>query len=354
MSLTNTAIIGKLPGYNKNIDADGEFQKNLLKGITYIDFFPASYKAATNINGAANIPIDELLDRWSDQILKSPALFERETEKSVDMLKSVLERMYEEYTFLGSNFSSIEKIRIVAANDSTFTETFNNNYDNSNGIQGLFNTVKNSKMVQWGQMYAKGMASMSHATLLETVGKAGFLGQENNLATLLKGAAFSMNLAAPLLWNSSQYNSSLTVFIKLISPVGTPECIQRNILKPLMYLLAASSPVTSSGLLTGVPMLWEVQAQGVTNFRLGAINSMSVIRGSFETTFNTELQPTIVDVRLGITPLLTDFAVQSQTSAPSIYQKGNAKYFGVQNPSDISRGTLNTNGDPEKVITIKI
>ncbi len=370
MSLANTAVIGKLPGYNINIDKDRDFQKNLLKGVTFIDLFPTTYTFFTSKDPTAPganesrstttmaVELENWFETFTKLLTTESGLFKRETKQAIEMYSGALTRLKTEYPFLGSTFDAAQKIRIVAANDSTFTESFSSSYGNDNGIVGLYDKVKGSKFVQWGHMYKKGIASMSHANLQELVGKSmlsSSLGGSANWSTLLEGAAFGMNLAAPQMWNSSQYNSNLTVFVKLISPVGTEECIQQNILKPLMYLLAASSPISATGMMSGVPMLWEVQAHGVTNFRLGAITNMTVIRGSFETTFNQKLQPTILDVRLTITPLMQDFAIQSNTEAKSIYTKTARNSLGAQNPSDVMEGSLNTSHPlAEEIVSIKL
>ena len=145
-----------------------------------------------------------------------------------------------------------------------------------------------------------------------------------------------------------------SIFIKLIAPVGTPECIQHNILKPLLYLVAAASPMTAHGLVYGFPLLWKINAKGIAQFRLGGIAAMSVIRGSFETTFNKDFQPTVVDVRLTIVPLLTSFASQVG-DAENIYEltNGNNSPLSIQHPGDISTGTMQTNQN-ESIVSIKL
>jgi len=355
----SSAIIGKLPGYNKNIDTiNNDFEKNLLKGVTFIDMYPTSYESiflTTN-----SFSSDGFFSEYVKKIYEEPGLFRRENKTSLKMFQSILKRLQSKYTYLGSNFAETEKIKIIAANDSTFTETFTNSYDNTNVIQNLYDKFKNSDTAKLTQRMVKGSSSMSHANMVEMVGNARVgVGEHstelsNNWATLLQGAAYGMNLSTPQMWSNSTYDSSLTVFVKLVAPVGTQKCIENNILKPLMFLLAASSPITAGGTITGVPLLWEVQAQGVTNFRLGAINSISVIRGSFETTFNTDLQPTILDVRLSIVPLLKDFAFQSSTKRKSVYDQ--PEYLGSQNPGDIIRGTMNDNANfnADKIVSIKL
>jgi hypothetical protein len=249
-------------------------------------------------------------------------------------------------------FAEVKSLRLVAANDSTFNEVFSNSFDAENTITSLYNGAKNvlgaSQKGTMGMLNsmmrgAKSLDSMAMQDLLagiyKGVDKTGF----STLADLVSGAVLGMNIAAPQMWSGSSYSSTLTTFIKLVSPTGQPECIKKNILEPLMYLVAAASPITSYGIVYGYPLMWQVQAQGITNFRIGSIAALSIIRGSFETTFTKALQPTIIDVRLTIIPLLTDFAVQTMAAGDdkNIYKGDNPTYLGVQNPADIARGTMN-------------
>jgi hypothetical protein len=195
----------------------------------------------------------------------------------------------------------------------------------------------------WPGQLLKGTKGYSHADMINLMGEAyakvGEVGP-NALADIATGAFFGMDMALPTQWRSSSYTSSLTVFIKLVSPVGTEACIKKNILEPLLYLIAASSPITYGGIMYGFPLLWDIQAQGITNFRLGGIAAMSLIRGSFETTFNKTLQPTVIDVRLTIIPVLNEFASQVKADGqPEIYKTPDT--LGVANPSDIDRGLMN-------------
>jgi len=168
-----------------------------------------------------------------------------------------------------------------------------------------------------------------------------------------------MQLAVPTMWSQSQYTSTLTVFIKLVAPTGSEACIQKNIIEPILMLLAASSPVTVGGTMYGFPSLWDIHAHGITNFRLGGIAALSLIRGSFETTFTADLKPTSIDVRMTLVPLINDFGVQMANlkgDEHSIYK--HPEDLGVQNPGDIYRGmtntTLGSSGSEVTINTIKL
>ncbi len=362
--MSEQVIIGKIPGYNINIDHEKEFEKELMKGLTFIDLYPTSYTDSLDL-------INKLRDSTSggdgnagffgkklELLFKSPGLVKSNPsattgeattgDPSYDLFKSVLQRMQESFNFESdSTFAKAESIRIVAANDSTFTETFTNSFGEENMIVSGYETAKNiAGRIPIVSQFLKGAKSFDSMTMQNIVGGMFDITSQqtgrSGFAELATGAMLGMNIAAPQMWSASQYNSTLTLFIKLISPTGQPECIRKNILEPLLYLIAASSPITAYGMVYGYPLMWQVHAHGITNFRIGSIAALSIIRGSFETTFTTALQPTVIDVRLTIIPLLNDFAVQTKTGAPSIYDEERADFLGVQNPADTYRGTMNT------------
>ncbi len=360
------AIIGRIPGYNVKIDSTHEFEQELLKGITYIDMYPTSYTDslgllanASKATSVSNIFSTDALNFFGDQLAKlfeSPGLVQsvppaksstvNGQDPSSALFQSVLKRMEDSFG-LTKGFAKKKSIRIVAANDSTFTEVFSNSFGAENVVTSMFESAKTmannipytsqaTKAVRsFDSLAMQNLVGFAHKNLNETTGST-------TLASILSGVALGLNIAAPKIWSNSQYDSTLTLFIKLISPTGQPDCIRKNILEPLLYLIAASSPVTAYGVVYGYPLMWQVHAHGITNFRIGSVAALSIIRGSFETTFTKALQPTVVDVRLTIIPLLTDFASQTNLSnADSIYDKKNESFLGVQNPADVVRGTMN-------------
>ncbi len=364
----NTAIIGKIPGYNENIDSSKEFEQELLKGVTFVDLRPMSYQMGTPLGGGeVKDTFDFFTGVFTDlkEAQKKNGLFTKETTISKDVFHRILTRMQWDFE-LSDDFPKKDMIRIVCANDSTFTEQFSNSFGGENGIATIVNAAKEKWNSSKMGVLQKGLKSYSHSDMIDLAGsmhtKINGLGNSAGAADVATGVAFGMNIATPTTWDSSQYTSTLSIFLKLVAPVGTEECIKRNIVEPMMYLLAASSPLTYSGLMYGFPLLWDVQAHGITNFRIGAIAAVSFIRGSFETTFNTMLQPTVIDVRLTIVPLLNDFAVQPDDAegvsktVESIYD--NPESLGVQNPLDVITGTLNKHpkgpATAEKVLTIKL
>ncbi len=359
MAASDRVIIGKIPGYNTNIDYEKEFEKELRKGLTFIDLYPTSYTDSLGLTDKlreSSATNSASFSKMLEELFVSPGMV-RSTPSSTgggaftgdpsqELFTSVLTRMQQSFK-LPPAFAAAKSLRIVAANDSTFTETFSNSFGAENVIVSGFNAAKDfASRVPFLPSVIKGTKSFDSMALQQMVGgmfqSASNATASETFAELATGAALGMNIGAPQIWSASQYNSTLTLFIKLISPTGQPECIRKNILEPLLYLIAASSPITAYGMVYGYPLMWQVHAHGITNFRIGSIAALSIIRGSFETTFTTALQPTVIDVRLTIIPLLNDFAVQTTTDAPSIYDDERVDYLGVQNPADTFRGTMNT------------
>lgn len=326
-----TAIIGRLPGYNTNIDTNGQFVSQLLKGLTFIDLIPTSYRASIGATDAIT-NLGALLSKGTPFSHMSG-----ETEPT-KIFKNVLKGM-EAGLKLDGGFADVNSIRIIGANDSTFTENLANSFDGVNVIDtGLAAAKSRAKEGAIGKLVSA-IKSYNHENAVKIFTDQSMA--NNTLTQIAKGTLMGVNFARPSTWQQSQYTSTLTMFIKLVSPSGHEECIKRNILAPIMYLLAAGSPLTVHGFAYGLPMLWDVRAHGITRFKAGSIAAMTISRGSFETTFNDKYQPTVIDIRLTIIPLLQDFAVEHNTNTPGKLYKDDGS-LGVQHPGDIYTGTINS------------
>jgi hypothetical protein len=356
----NTAIIGKLPGYNENIDKDRIYEQDLLKGLAFIDMIPMSYTFGSALKEGN---LSDLFKKDLGEVLDRTSLFKSDDQTSLEIFKGILKRMQKDFR-LNDDFTSTNMLRLIAANDSTFTETFSNSFETDNSIFSTFNeTINKAGQNKYTQILSKGTTAYGQADMLKLIGNlqkgATGTGVNEGFADLATGAFFGMKFGAPSQWTASSYTSTLNVFIKLIAPTGTEKCIQENIIKPLLYLTAATSPITFGGLMYGFPLLWDIRARGIATFRLGAIAAMSIIRGTFETTFNNLLQPTIIDVRLTIVPVLNDFASQIyKEDQKSIYTR--PQDLGVQNPSDTFGAVINSSRSSpterlnEEILSIKL
>lgn len=322
------AIIGRLPGYNSNIDVNGQFVSQLLKGLTFIDLIPATYKLNPSFYTGFNADsfINVLSSTESPFIHESGGDAERH-------FKKILQTM-DDGLGLGSDFTNVSSIRILGANDSTFTESFSNNFDGVKTGNQSINALKGSRLGQAASRITDAYKSMNYEAAMNAFTNDNY---GSTVGDILKGSAMGVNFSSPSPWSASSYSSNLTMFIKLVSPSGHSECIKKNIIAPIMYLLAAGNPITARGFAYGFPMIWDVHAHGITRFKIGAISNMTLSRGSFETTFNDKYQPTVIDVRLNIVPLVQDFAVPYSDS--SLYTKDSK--LGTQTPGDIFNGSMN-------------
>jgi len=354
----NTAVIGRIPGYNRNIDAEGKFEKELLKGVTFIDLRPTSYKFGDALQ------THSFFNLWDDikATLDAPGLFQEDTQLAQVLFSKILVKMQTDLG-LPASFANNQMIRIIAANESTFNEVLSNSFDEDNALMAKVSDWSKNLSNSFGGQLIKGAKGFSHSGIIAELGKAyesmNQAAGANSFVDLIAGSLWGMDMAVPSTWQRSSYTSTLSLMIKLVSPTGSEKCIQKNILEPLLYLLAAASPITYGGIMYGFPMLWNVHAHGITNFRLGSIAAMTITRGSFETTFTKMLQPTVIDVRLTLIPIMNDFAVQVYADGQkSIYTEENQKWLGVQHPGDIKRGLMNNprgiNADKTEIVSIKL
>jgi len=115
-------------------------------------------------------------------------------------------------------------------------------------------------------------------------------------------------MALPKVWKESVFTPSLNVRIKLVSPYGTPESIQKHVLEPLLYILLLAAPTSDDGMTYGETGYVHVQAYGQSHMNLAFISDMNVSRSGPEITYNKYQQPLSVDVQLTITQALNGFA----------------------------------------------
>jgi len=335
-SSTNAmGIIGRIPGYNMDIDPSGYFSKILLRDVTYIDLYPAIYtlnddyfKSIQNLTSSTNTKIDltTIYQYQSGNKASTPLqIFKSSINKIAEYVEIKWKEAAPRYSseimmapgdnILDAGLEAIEEfrkqecLRILAANDSTFTETVSNNFgdtgildDLSNKALGMMGSTVQSKA---GVMQR--IQKLSYNTALETLVN---FSSSGSIFDVISGKVLGIQFSSPKAWQDSNYASTLSLFIKLASPSGSPADVLKYITLPILSMLSAGSPLTVNGVTYGMPLIWDVRAYGITRFKVGAIAAMTISRGSYETVFNYDKQPLLVDVRLNIIPLVQDFAVQ--------------------------------------------
>ena len=170
------------------------------------------------------------------------------------------------------------------------------------GIERLFQSTNKISALLKGNVAA--VDSQKMLDLLELKSSA----TDNQLLQILSAQALGIQTALPKMWMRSDYNNTSSFTIKLISPSGHIDDISKYILRPLRILTLACSPVTFDGASFGYPPIWKVETEGLSTSNLSAITAMTISRGGQDTMFNRYNQPTNVDVRLTVEPLVQGFA----------------------------------------------
>lgn len=361
---TSRAIIGSIPGYNTNIDPNGYYAKKLLSNINRVVLTPTGY--SLNLSGA--IPLLTGLERSND--LTSGKLFaigsnvntstgfgisgEKTigTETALGIWKSILESS-KSVSNIDPKYNidpNIQGLEILCTNDSTFTEVFSNNYkpswlDSNGQIQnfiGKFDTLKtiNSMMSSFDADAGRAIMRASNSG--------------NDILNILSGKALGFQTTLPKEWANSDYISGLQIMIRLVSPSGHWKDISQYIIKPMMYLINAASPVTYNGISYGHPMLWQIRAEGMQNIDIGAISTMTISRGGTDTIFNQYNQPLNIDIRISLESIINGFAIGI---GPNFYVNDSYanKASLITSPKDImdSFTYLSSNSTP-KEISVKL
>ena len=329
----NTIVIGKIPAYNSKISSTNgiDYQNRLLNNLTVTEFTPIGY--SINITDFQNIY--KLGQKLSPFSIGSDASILGNKVSTYNALKQWQNMQI---------FSGVDKpcdaFKIIATNDSTINETLINQYksnvlDNvgtwagNKFLGGAFTTatdfiagtVGNSASLDTG-------AALSLLENLQTL-------TDNQATNVLLGKMVGIQTAFPKIWSNSEYNNTSSFTIKLISPSGHPTDIINYIIKPLRALILSASPVTFDGISYGFPPLWAVEAKGMISMKLAAVTALTISRGGQDTLFNRFNQPTNIDVRITVEPVIQGFASPLMSGISEVPDaEGNIRMI-VQSPSSI-------------------
>jgi hypothetical protein len=249
------AILGLLPGYNKNIDTnDYKLEKDLIRNISFIDLQLSSYSIGENTKDAGVLKILETLSNSLMSSGKNLYNYKNFSTSSKDIIYATFNKIVQKY--LGTSFSTINGVRIIASSDSMATETISNNFGDSTIHQMLTQTkvMKGAASLSKYTNVAKEL-SYSNAFNMLTTNVASFL-------DIIKSSALGIQIALPKFFESSNYNHTMSVFFKLTSPSGDKDDIKKLVLDPLKLLMIISSPNSSTGLTYAYPFIYKVVAHG--------------------------------------------------------------------------------------------
>lgn len=339
--LEGMPYIGRVPAYNNNIDpantSGDAFVNRLKNNLTVIKFSPIGYRInkdyfnkSTNLLNNKNsvYEISSTLSNISDNVSLKNAL---------ELWHSIQSK---------NELNSYSGFKIVVNNDSTINETISNEYQD-NFINNIKNMQSLDKVKKVGQLLRGGATSMDSDSMRNLLMSTSNSGKENGLLSMLAGQAIGLQTSIPQIWVKSDYNNTSSFTIKLVSPYGHPDAIKHFITDPLIRLVSAAAAVTGDGIVYGYPPLWQVNAQGLIDIPLGAITAMTITRGGQDTVFNRFNQPTNVDVRLTVQPIVEGYATALNSN---LYKKGKMI---VSNPNSI-RNSFKQNKGSEVLDPIRL
>ena len=322
-------VIGKIPGYNSNIDNGNNYRSRLVGNLTKVKLTPTGYQINMGALSSDTSPVG-IAANLSNMYKVGGSIKGTipGTTTTIPDALTIWKNMLFSNSKAFQNLQYYNELDILCTNDSTMTETFSNGFGDS-AIDDLSNLLTRSGI---GKLITTGAKGIQAATTYNSNAMQGLLGAAANVgnknaveswAKAISAKALNVKIALPKQWVDSQYDNTLQLMIKLVSPNGHPTAIAKNILEPLFMLTTAAAPITYDGIIMGYPMLWEIKTQGLMDIKLGAITAMTITRGGTETQFNNYGQPLNVDVRLTISPLadyyVTPISLNSSPVGDDIY-----------------------------------
>jgi hypothetical protein len=180
--------------------------------------------------------------------------------------------------------------RLWITSQSTVSENVSNSYQ-ENAFTTLFN----------------GKAQEAKSALSGIFSKYGGKISDPRATGLLAGLLDAKQMSMPTIWESTDYSPSMSFTVKLTSPYGDPESYKRNIVKPLIGLLALISPSSTDGITYGLPPFFTVKAYGSMNLNLAILKDFTINRGGAETRFNAKKQPLEIEISMSFEAAVPGF-----------------------------------------------
>jgi len=319
-------IIGRIPGYNKNISnrsASGNdnksginYENRLRNNLTEVKLSPTGY--------SMNIPaiLDKTTKNGFFEIDGKVKAMAHNTITAVSQWNDICLKYFA--SELGTSTSTstsagnpIEELKILCTNDSTVNEGISNQYG------PILDSLSSAASATAGDAFGRTVSALRNAktylsatnainsltgndvlkTKADATDKGGF-----GLLQILADKALGIQTSLPDQWKTSSYENTMQFVIKLVSPSGHPDDIKENIEIPLKLLLAATAPISYDGISQGWPPLWNVEASGLQTIDIGAITNMTITRGGMDTQFNIYQQPLMIDIRLTIEPIIKTYS----------------------------------------------
>jgi len=304
--------VGNTLKLRENTDPSGRVTKWFRQGLNIVDIMPAHFTLnLTGDNAAFNVyntgePIDAFKTRckaygldpkdMARLWLTGESTFQEEVsnEYQTNSIESMINGLMG--TAVGS-YSNMFR-QILTGTGTTQKQAANTANQVDPGAVGSIN-----KSIKEATSYASGVIGKDASNIIGNVS-----------SVLIKNLLQYKYLSVPKTYSGSSYNPALNFNIRLISPYGHPEAIQKFIVEPLTYIMLLAPPTTDDGVTYGNANYVSVRAYGIADIDLGIIENISIRRGGNDVAYNKYRQPLSVDVNLSIKPAAAGFAaVQSNT-----------------------------------------
>jgi hypothetical protein len=379
--------LGVLPGYNQIIDTQNYyFEKDLLHNFTFTDLIPVSYKlkvlkALYDFFTIGESPLDTVIAIGktmignNEEALKKfkegfhGALYEYSDTPHNIVNKNFVKALKNYFgSFFNENSQCI--LRLIGSQDSVYSETLQNRFgdnniiDEVNGLTGGFKGLINSFLASSknGKGGIIGTAVNTLFTVAQNLPKYNYelginlmerLASSNSLADIFTKELLGLQISLPRVFENSDYVDSLNIFLRFTSPTGHDDDIKAYIITPLIILLTAAAPISFDGVTYGYPPLWQIRSYGNTFQTIGAIDVVTITRGSMETTYSDNLEPLSIDVRITMSSLNHHYAtilMDKLTRSSLLKENG----VGMTNAVSIEKGITSDFDTKPEIISINI
>jgi hypothetical protein len=312
--LGNLAKVGANPMLPKTIDPNNTVNELILKGLKQIILVPVEFKIALDKlaqpaenngkQGLSNYLIEYYFDKTKNGGPGPVQLFSDTCAKYKLPRKSGVKLFINDESVSQETFTNDFGENVMMTKLNSFQNPLMQSILQSSFSIGGSDAVLPQKLRDYA---TEGLKSLGDITALLTNQALGNVSE--NVGNLFTELVLGRKISLPSIWNKSDYQTSFSLSVKLLSPYGSPECIKEHIIKPLLYLLILASPRTFDGLTHWKPNYIYVNAFGVTNINLAYIDNISIRRGGNDVAYNLYKQPLMIDVQVSFKSALPGFAV---------------------------------------------
>ena len=317
-AFTNPGLIniGQPPGIPERTDSDASYNSYIKKSMRVVDLIPLYFTFDV---------VKMFKDATEDTTVFNELI-------RLDYPSGIFE-FQRKLQGIGHPMTNLIGARLWVTSSSSLTESVTNSYK-PNAISSAYNEGRE-------QLINNGLLDAARSISGGKLAPPGATG-------MLAGLFDVKQMSLPQIWESTDYNPSISFNVKLTSPYGDQESFKNNIVIPLLGLLALISPSSSDGVTYGLPPYLTVKAYGSMHMKLGIIENFTINRGGADTRFNAMKQPLEINIDLTFKQALPGFgAMIGDGGSTDIATVGD-----VDTPSGISGTGIGNNEAIPGIITL--